>query len=108
MTIEQRLQNIENRLSSLQISMVQMQKNQTPITAKADTSSSKVPQIDANTNGVSENDQAICEVAELEDTDSQAIDELAEMVDTNSTAIDDLAELVDELLQEINDLKGGQ
>ena len=63
---------------------------------------------EVNASGVSENDQAICEIAELEDTDSQAIDELAEMVDTNSTAIDDLAELVDELLQEINDLKGGQ
>jgi len=64
-------------------------------------------QVDINTEGIEENDVAVCDVAELEDSDSQAIDELAEIIDTNSSAIDDLAELVDELLQEIHKLKGG-
>lgn len=42
MTIEQRLQNMENRLSSLQESLIQMQKNQTLTTTKADNTSAQV------------------------------------------------------------------
>ena len=102
MNIQTRLENLEKLVTSLSKKI-----DGNKFYQEADTASERIG-ISANANGVSENDQAICEVAELEDTDSQAIDELAEMVDTNSTAIDDLAELVDELLQEINDLKGGQ
>lgn len=42
--------------------------------------------------GVSENDSAICDIADLEDV--------------NSTAIDDLAEIVDELINKVYELEG--
>lgn len=44
--------------------------------------------IDENTQGISENDGAICDVAELSDVNSQAIDDLAEMVDELSNKVD--------------------
>lgn len=37
--------------------------------------------IESNSEGINENDNAICDVAELSDVNSQAIDDLAEMVD---------------------------
>ena len=45
--------------------------------------------IEVTSEGVSENDTAICDVAELSDV--------------NSTAIDDLAEMVDELMNRVSD-----
>lgn len=51
-------------------------------------------QVDANTEGVSENDTAVCDVAE--------------MADVNSQAIDDLAEYIDALEQRIEALEGGE
>ena len=43
--------------------------------------------LDENTQGISENDGAICDVAELSDVNSQAIDDLAEVVDELSNKI---------------------
>ena len=51
-----------------------------------------IPQVDENTVGVSDNDIAICDIADL--------------ADTNSMAIDDLAELVDELSNRVAELEG--
>jgi len=77
-TIEQRLSNLEKLVNYLS-----EQITRTKGYAEADTVSERMG-IGNNTTGVSDNDLAICDIAE--------------MVDTNSQAIDDLAELVDELL----------
>ena len=105
MTIEQRVEQLEKQLSCLQNSFIQSQKNQTPITQKAEDGYDKIPQVDSNTKGVSENDTAICDIAELSDINSMAIDDLAEMADTNSVAIDDLAEMIDDLEQRVTALE---
>lgn len=105
MTIEERIAQLESQISSLQNAFIQSQKNQTPIINKAEDGYNKIPQVDANTVGVSENDTAICDVAELSDVNSMAIDDLAEMADTNSLAIDDLAEMIDDLEQRVEALE---
>ena len=105
MTIEERLAQLENQVNCLQISFIQSQKNQTPITKRAEEGYSKIPQVNSNTQGVEENDTAICDVAELSDVNSMAIDDLAEMADTNSLAIDDLAEMIDDLEQRVEALE---
>lgn len=92
MDYEREIQKLNDRMDDLQRSFIQAQKNQVPVTAKADSASNKIPQVDENTSGVEENDEAICDVAEL--------------ADTNSIAIDDLAELVDELLSRVEALEG--
>ena len=105
MNYEVEINKLNARLDNLQQSFIQAQKNQVPITAKTDTSYGKCPQVDKNTAGVSENDSAICDVAELSDVNSMAIDDLAEMADTNSLAIDDLAEIIDDLEQRVEALE---
>ena len=105
MTIEERFTQLENKVNCLQASFIQSQKNQMPITTKAESGYNKIPQVDSNTIGVSENDTAICDVAELSDVNSMAIDDLAEMADTNSLAIDDLAEMIDDLEQRVEALE---
>ena len=86
------IQDLEKRLDSFEQTLIQMAQNSVPITAKADNASAKIPQVNQNTEGVAENDGAICDVAEL--------------ADTNSMAIDDLAEIVDELLSRVEALEG--
>ncbi len=105
MTIEERLVQLEIQVNCLQNSFIQSQRNQAPITTKAEEGYNKIPQVDSNTKGVSENDTAICDVAELSDVNSMAIDDLAEMADTNSLAIDDLAEMIDDLEQRVEALE---
>ena len=105
MTIEQRVEQLERQINCLQNSFIQSQKNQTPITHKAEDGYNKIPQVDSNTQGVEENDNAICDIAELSDVNSMAIDDLAEMADTNSVAIDDLAEMIDDLEQRVEALE---
>lgn len=105
MTIEERMDRLEIQINCLQNSFIQSQKNQTPITSKAESGYNKIPQVDSNTQGVSENDNAICDIAELSDVNSMAIDDLAEMSDTNSLAIDDLAEMIDDLEQRVEALE---
>lgn len=87
------IQDLEERLNSFEQTLIQMAKNSVPITSKADSASAKIPQVNQNTEGVVENDGAICDVAELSDT--------------NSMAIDDLAEIVDELLNRVEALEEG-
>ena len=86
------IQDLEERVNALYNSVLQMQLNLNPVIDKSDDAYNKVPQVDANTMGVSDNDIAICDVADL--------------ADTNSMAIDDLAELVDELSNRVSELEG--
>lgn len=103
--IEQFLLQLKNQVDCLQNSFIQSQRNQVPIDYKAENGYDKIPQVDSNTRGVSENDTAICDIAELSDVNSMAIDDLAEMADTNSLAIDDLAEMIDDLEQRVEALE---
>ena len=49
MTIEQRVEQLERQVSSLQASFIQSQKNQVPITAKTDSTASQVQVITPHT-----------------------------------------------------------
>ena len=80
MTIEQRINNLESRLDSLQESFIQSQRNNVEVTAHADNGNSKVPQVDINTLNVSDNSDGLFDVAALADENSEAIMELAEMI----------------------------
>ena len=80
MNYEVEIQKINARIDNLQQSFIQAQRNQVPITARADEASNKVPQVDENTNGVAENSGGIFDVAALADENSQAMMELAEII----------------------------
>lgn len=80
MNYEVEINKINARIDNLQQSFIQAQRNQVPITAKADEASNKVPQVDENTSGVAENSGGIFDVAALADENSQAIMELAEII----------------------------
>ena len=86
------IQDLEERVDALYNSILQMQQNLNPVTDKADNASNKIPQVDENTVGVSENDGAIMDVAGLSDE--------------NATAIEELAALVDELMERVEALEG--
>ena len=53
------LDDVIERLDSLQQSFIQSQENAVPVTAKADAASNKIPQVDANTAGVATNAEDI-------------------------------------------------
>lgn len=80
MNYEVEINKINARIDNLQQSFIQAQRNQVPITAKADEASNKVPQVDENTSGVAENSGGLFDVAALADENSQAIMELAEII----------------------------
>ena len=105
MTIEEKVNQLEIQVINLQNAFLQSQRNQASISMRTDGSYDKIPQINQNTNGIKENDTAICDIAELSDVNSMAIDDLAEMADTNSLAIDDLAEMIDDLEQRVEALE---
>lgn len=84
------IQDLEERVDALYNSVLQLQQNLNPVIDKSDNAYNKVPQVDANTVGVSDNDQAICDVADLADTNSMAIDDLAVMVDELSNRVAEL------------------
>lgn len=86
------IQDLEERVDALYNSILQMQQNLNPVTDKADNASNKIPQVDKNTVGVSENDGAIMDVAGLSDE--------------NASAIEELAALVDELMERVEALEG--
>ena len=48
MTIEQRVEQLERQVNSLQASFIQSQKNQVPITAKTDSTANRVDVVEAN------------------------------------------------------------
>jgi len=80
MNYEFEINKLNARIDNLQQSFIQAQRNQVPITAKADTASNKMPQVDENTSGVAENSGGIFDAAALADENSQAIMELAEII----------------------------
>lgn len=80
MNYEVEINKINARLDNLQQSFIQAQKNQVPIIAKTDMASNKVPQVDENTIGVSDNSLGLFDVAALADENSQAIMDLAELI----------------------------
>ena len=105
MDYEKEINNLRIQLSNLQNAFIQFQKNQLVVNSIAESGYNKNPQVDSNTKGITENDTAICDIAELSDVNSMAIDDLAEMADTNSVAIDDLAEMIDDLEQRVEALE---
>lgn len=74
------IEALEDRVNALEASILQMQANLTPTTAKADTASSRVPQVDENTVNIADNSDGLFDVASLADENSQAIMELAEII----------------------------
>ena len=65
MTIEQRISNLESRLDSLQESFIQSQKNSVIVTSHADAGNAAVPQVVVNKSDISDNSDAIFELAEM-------------------------------------------
>lgn len=76
------IQTVEERLDALQESFIQTQKNQVPVTGRADTAYGKVPQVDENTAGITTNAEDILitqeGVAESYEETSNAITEVEE------------------------------
>ena len=89
MSIEERLSNLEKLVDSL-IKRIDNDKfyDSADKMGIRQTEGNHGIAIDENTQGISENDGAICDVAELSDVNSQAIDDLAEMVDELSNKVD--------------------
>ena len=82
--IETRLENLENLVNSLSASITNNK-----FYTDADIAGCRNTE-ETNTVGVSDNDIAICDVADLADTNSMAIDDLAEMVDDLSNRVAEL------------------
>ena len=101
MTIEERVKQLEILYANLQAAFVQAQKNQVPVTERADGAYAKVPQVDENTTGVVENQAGLLDVAALSDENNTAIEDLGGLTDENSTAIEDLAGLIDDLEERV-------
>ena len=94
MDIEKEINSIKQRLDNLTQAFIQSQHNNCSVVEKADDSSVQIPfieeQMSIGSKGISENDSAICDVADLSDVNSQAIDDLAEMVDELSNRVAEL------------------
>ena len=73
-------EKLEKRLDSLEKAFIQAQKNQVPITSRADNASNKIPQIDTNTANIADNSDGLFDISEVVDENSQAIMELAEII----------------------------
>ena len=91
MTIEQRVENLENLVDSLVTTI-----NNTKFYTDADIAGCRHTEGElSNKNveqdsGIDENDSAICDVAELSDENSSALEELAEMIDDLETRVEAL------------------
>ena len=91
-TLQTQIDALGKRVDSLVASVTQIQKNQTPVTAKAEEADNKVPQVNANTEGVHENSVCVLDVADL--------------ANENSICIEDLAEMVEDLEERVSALEG--
>ena len=80
-TIEQRVLNLENMMKALSNKIDNLSHYDT-----ADKTGIRKTE-GIHTVGISENDTAICDVADLSDVNSQAIDDLAELVDELSNKV---------------------
>lgn len=91
MDIETRVTNLENMLASI-VNTLSNQK----FYADADIAGCRNTEGELGTKnteqdgGISENDSAICDVAELSDENSTALEELAEMIDDLETRVEAL------------------
>ena len=85
------IQDLAERLDSLQQSYEQSQRNQVPITAKTDAAYGKIPQIDTNTQGVATNANDILVTQEG----------VAESYEETSTAITEVEEALAEIYEMI-------
>ena len=101
MDYEKEINELKRQLNNLQNAVLQSAKNQVPITGKTDDAYNKIPQVDDNTSGVSENSAGLLDVAELSDENNSAIEDVAGLADENSTAIEDLADLVGDLEERV-------
>lgn len=85
-SLEQRIANLEYMLKNLNVKIGRDKDS-------ADADSKGFTETDfKQSNYISENDSAICDVAELSDVNSSAIDDLAEMVDELSNRVSTLEE----------------
>ena len=101
MDYEKEINELKRQLNNLQNAYLQSCKNQVPITGKTDDAYNKIPQVNENTSGVSENSAGLLDVAELSDENNSAIEDVAGLADENSTAIEDLADLVGDLEERV-------
>ena len=105
MDYEKEIKELKRQLANLERAILQSAKNQVPITGKTDEAYNKIPQVNDNTEGVSENSAGLLDVAELSDENSTAIEDVASLADENSTAIEDLATLIDDLEERVEALE---
>ena len=101
MDYEKEINELKRQLANLERAYLQSCKNQVPITGKTDDAYNKIPQVNENTSGVSENSAGLLDVAELSDENNSAIEDVANLADENSTAIEDLADLVGDLEERV-------
>ena len=105
MDYEKEINQLKRQLNNLQNAYLQSCKNQVPVTGRADEAYGKIPQVDDNTTGVSENSAGLLDIAELSDENNSAIEDIASLSDENSTAIEDLANLVGDLEERVEALE---
>ena len=101
MDYEKEIKELKRQLANLERAVLQAAKNQVPVTGRTDDAYNKIPQVDENTSGVSENSAGLLDVAELSDENNSAIEDVAGLADENSTAIEDLADLVGDLEERV-------
>ena len=101
MDYEKEIKELKIQVSRLQDAVIQMSRNNVPVTEKADNASNKIPQVDENTSGVGENSAGLLDVAELSDENNSAIEDVAGLADENSVAIEDLANLIGDLEERV-------
>ena len=101
MDYEKEINELKRQLTNLTNAFLQSQKNQEPTIHKSEDAYNKIPQVDENTTGVSENSAGLLDVAELSDENNTAIEDVAGLADENSTAIEDLGNLVGDLEERV-------
>lgn len=101
MDYEKEINELKRQLANLQDSFFGYKKNNNQVVERSDDAFNKIPQVDDNTSGVSENSAGLLDVAELSDENNSAIEDVANLADENSTAIEDLADLVGDLEERV-------
>lgn len=81
MDYEKEIKQIKAQLANLQQAFINARRSNANTVERVDESHNKIPQVDSNTEGVEENDEAIMDVADLADENSNALEELAAIID---------------------------
>ena len=76
MDYEKEINELKRQVANLQNAFLQASRNTVPVTDRADSAYNKIPQVDDNTSGVSENDLAICDIAAMLDDLEQRVEAL--------------------------------